>query len=372
MTYFSSLHLLFNAAGMLTMCSLRLLFLFGSSWKHFSHGYHSIAPKIGYDARIKPDLNEMLNLKQKLVVIGQPVMMDCNPLVAVQFDIESSNYLSDVILALCDIKDDNREAAKILGDLNDRLENFDGNYSADDISRALYCIQDIAGDCSVVQGLLPALTTITKGCRENFDAIQLGMMFHGLQGLRGNTEAKFLVDFIYNQIDILISTKNKLTLLHDSDVQLLGKYFALTFSELREAFKDKHSKWEEINLLICDELAYRKGAGGVSFATTMPKFISAKLELQEYKYVTISSNYNLLAAYEFDDAGEGSYIAADIVTDMKVDASTQAIEGNARFCLSRDKHLRRHENGIEKIGAVNLRSLDDANFQSWLYRRLTI
>ena len=86
----------------------------------------------------------------------------------------------------------------------------------------------------------------------------------------------------------------------------------------------------------------------------------------------MSSNYNFVAAYELDDASGGLCVAADVVTDIKLGSSTKAIDGNARFCLSRDKHLCRHENGIVKNGAVNLRSLDDTKFKSWLYRRFSI
>ena len=372
MRFFSSLHLPFSAAGLLTLCGLRLLFLFGGSWKHFAHSYYLTAPKIGYDASVRPHLNGRLNLRRKLVVTGRSLIMDCTPSEAVQFDAKSSYDLSDIIFALSGMKNDNPGAEKLLEDLKNRLENFNGNFTADDISKAMYCLQGMTEDYSIVQGLLSTFTTIIKGCHESFDAIQLGMMNYGLQGLRGNSEAKFLVDFMYDQIDLLVSSTNKLTLLCDDDVQLLGKHFALTSSELREAFKDKYPRWEEINLLICDELAYRKGAGGLSFTTTSPKLISAKLKLLEYKYITMSSNYNFLAAYELDDASGGLCVAADVVTDIKLGSSIKAIDGNARFCLSRDKHLCRHENGIEKIGAVNLRSLDDTKFRSWLYRRSSI
>lgn len=366
-----------KVASSLNFLLFSVFLLSGRNGGEFADSYCMLAATMGNDVGHMTAFRRGIVLKRKLTTADRSLRVLCVSSANIQFDghEKSARGLSDAMFDLSGIKNSNSspEAQNLLVVLKSRLENFHGSFTADEVSRALYGLQGMTDDCPYALALLSAFKPILKGCEEKFNALQLGMMNYGLQGIRANADAKFFVDFIYDEMDLLVRSTAKFTLLCDDDVQLLGKHFALTSSELREAFKDKYPRWEELNLLICDELAYRKGAGDLTFSTTSAELTTAKVKLLEHKYITMSSNYNLLAAYEFDVGGEyKSVIDIDVHTNADINNLRRTNDKNVRFCLSRDKHLSRQSNDIQKFGAVYLRPLDLMKFNGWLLSRISI
>ena len=234
----------------------------------------------------------------------------------------NSDYISSV---LCDLRDwrngagdtQTPEVLTLISHITHTAMNYTGSFNAREVSRALFGMQGMSVESPGVLELLAVLEPIIVKCDENLNALQIGMSFYGLQGLRRSAEAKILTDYIYDQMAQLVVSTSKLTSLSYDDVKLLGQHFALTILEIREAFNDYYPRWEEINLLICDELAYRKGtentldsssSSGISSGsgpitddlTTSPELLLVRKNILRHQYISISSTYNLFAAYEID------------------------------------------------------------------------
>ena len=134
---------------------------------------------------------------------------------------DSYKHLSSILHDLRDFRSDDLQASESLVSITQHVLKYTGSFTADEVSKSLYGLRRMTSDCPEVLSLLSALTPIIVNCKEEFNAIQIGMSNYGIQGLRMHTEAAPLVDFIYNQVDLLVIKTSKFSSLSDSAIQLL-------------------------------------------------------------------------------------------------------------------------------------------------------
>ena len=282
----------------------------------------------------------------------------------------SSAQISAALYGLQGMNSDFREVSALLSALLGVMDVDTGTFDASEVGHALYGLRCMNTDSLEVLRLLSILGPKIEGCTGILDSVNLGMAFDGLQGMRGSSKVSSIVGFLYLQLESLVIRTDQLQKLSFENLILLGKQLALTSTELIEAFSDKHPRWEEINLIIADEIARRFSCDpNASLDTVFPD--TDKLVIMrssESQYITLSSRYNLLGAYDCRIL----HNIADCQEPMlsRVDAR-DGETSNVRYCMSRDRLLSSNSNSIESIGAKHLRTVDPSEFKKWLSNRLS-
>ena len=279
----------------------------------------------------------------------------------------SSAQISAALYGLQGMNSDSPEVSALLSALLGVMDVDSGTFDANEVGHALYGLRCMNSDSPEVLRLLSILGPKIEGCTGILDSVNLGMAFDGLQGMRGSSKDSSIVDFLYLQLKSLVIRTDQLQELSFENLILLGKQLALSPTELIEAFSDKHHRWEEINLIIADEIARRFSSDPNA---SLDNELLDKLVIMrssESQYITLSSRYNLLGAYD-------CRILPDIDNSQEPIFSRVAARdcktSNVRYCMSRDRLLSSNSNSIESIGAKHLRTVDSLEFNKWLSNRL--
>ena len=281
----------------------------------------------------------------------------------------SSAQISAALYGLQGMNSDFLEVSGLLSALLGVMDVDTGTFEAREVGRALYGLRCMRVNSPEVVELLSVLGPRIERCTCILDSVYLGMAFDGLQGIRGSSEVSSIMSFLYRQLNSLVISTDQLKDLSCEDLILLGRQLALTPSELIEAFNDEHPKWEEINLIIADEIARRFSCDQFSLLDTVYPDNLVYSRSLESQYVTLSSRFNLLGAYDC------RVMSDKVKSEEPVFSRLAAREGDissVRFCMSRDKHLSSNLNSIEGIGAKHLRTVDPLEFDSWLLSRVGI
>lgn len=280
----------------------------------------------------------------------------------------SSAQISAALYGLQGMNSDFLEVSALLSALLGVMDIDTGTFDANEVGHALYGLRCMKSDSPEIIRLLSILGPKIEGCTGILDSVNLGMAFDGLQGMRGSSKVSSIVDFLYLQLDSLVIRTDQLQKLPFENLILLGKQLALTSTELIEAFSDKHPRWEENNLIIADEIARRFSCNSnASLDTLLPDTDElVVMRSSESQYITLSSRYNLLGAYD-------CRILPDITNCQEpIFSLVDARDGetsNVRYCMSRDRLLSSNSNSIESIGAKHLRTVDPLEFKKWLSNR---
>ena len=175
------------------------------------------------------------------------------------------------------------------------------------------------------------------------------------------------MEFLYLQLESLVIRTDQLQELSFEKLILLGKQLALTPTELIEAFSDKHPRWEEINLIIADEIARRFSCDSNASPDNELLDKLVIMRSSESQYITLSSRFNLLGAYDCRILPDIDNCQEPMLSQVaERDCKTSIV----RYCMSRDRLLSSNSNGIESIGAKHLRTVDPLEFKKWLSNRL--
>jgi hypothetical protein len=201
------------------------------------------------------------------------------------------------------------------------------------------------------------------------------MGFYGLQEMRGGDVTAPLIEFLYNQLNILSEKTFQFQTLPCQDIVLLGQHLALSLPQLRVAFQDRHNKWEAMNLLIADELEKRRNVGDPYFSSTPspndPPLSNVAKRAFKNSYITISSNRNLFGLYENEIMSNNLFSQiSNPEYEHEVSKVIHKRDKVVRFCMSRDRLLNVQLNNVEKIGAKALRVIKEKELDLWVSKRI--
>ena len=279
----------------------------------------------------------------------------------------SSAQISAALYGLQGMNSDFLEVSKLLSALSNAMVVDTGAFNAQEIGYALYGLRCMSTDSQELLELLTILGPRIERSTCVLDAVSLGMAFDGLQGKRGCSKVSFITDFLYRQLDNLVISTDQLKELSCDNLIVLGNQLALTEAELIEAFNDEHPKWEEINLIVADEIARRFSCDEFVLLDKESQDNLVFMRSCESQYITLSSRFNLLGAYD-------CRIRPNQANSGESARSGTAVRGggvgNVRFCMSRDRHLSSNLNNIESIGAKHLRTADTLEFKKWSSSRV--
>lgn len=282
----------------------------------------------------------------------------------------SSAQISATLYGLQGMKSDCLEVSKLLSALSNAMIVDTGTFNAKEIGYALYGLRCMSTDSPELLELLSVLGPRIERSTCTLDSVSLGMAFDGLQGKRGCSKVSSIIDFLYCQLESLVMSTDQLKELSCDNLILLGNQLALTEQELIEAFNDEHPKWEEINLIIADEIARRFSSNEfVLLDKESSEDNLVFMRSSESQYITLSSRFNLLGAYDCRVRPNTADSEEPVLSGTAVRDGGVA---SVRFCMSRDRHLSSNLNSIEGVGAKHLRTVDTLEFKQWLSSRVGI
>jgi hypothetical protein len=281
----------------------------------------------------------------------------------------SPREISDALYNFQGEESDSTATRALLLELIPKAMSCRASFSGEEVGNALYGLRGVSGDCPEALNLLSVLLPriVSSNCEMNSTSI--GMSFEGLRGIRRHSEASALMDFLYCQVDTMINSTNQLQDLSCENILILGMQMALSTAELLEAFDDKYPKWENLNLFIVDEIARRKSIGQLLFIDTDMQSSSVFKNSCRYRYITLSSNYNLVGPYDSEAVLNLDVKMLPQHPTSSVDSLAEPVGGNIRFCMSRDRLLSMNAMGVEAIGAKFLRKVEYVEFERWLLNR---
>lgn len=260
---------------------------------------------------------------------------------------------------------------KLLSVLTIAVDSSRWEFNAAEFGNAFYGLRRMSSDSPEVLNLIASLGRLLISCQPVFDTSSLLVSFDGLRGIRGSSSAATVMDYLYSQIEALITDASEIEKISTNDLSCLSEQLALNLSELYEAFNDEHPRWEGANLCIVDEMERRNSLGQFHTRTHDLTLHGS----DQICYISISSNYNVLH-------GVGHLLAVkyqDTTSDMptishgseRVDFKSAEIS-SIRFCMSRDKHLGVQPTGCEAVGAKKFRTMDHLDFENWLINRVSL
>jgi hypothetical protein len=281
----------------------------------------------------------------------------------------SPREISDALYNLQGEESDSTATRALLLHLIPKAMSCRACFTSEEIGNALYGLRVMTGDCPEALKLLSVLLPkiVRSNCEMN--STSLGMSFEGLRGFHRCSEVSALMDFLYCQVDTMVDNTNQLQDLSCENILILGMQMALSTAELLEAFDDEYPKWENINLIIVDEIARRKSIGQLLFTDTDMQSSSVFKNSCEYQYITLSSNYNLFGPYDSEAVSNLDMKILPKLPTSSIDSSFEPVGVNIRFCMSRDRLLSTNAMGIEAIGAKFLRKAEYVEFERWLLNR---
>ena len=297
----------------------------------------------------------------------------------------------------------------ILSNLIDIMEISPCDFTAEELCLALYSLQGFNSDCPTVRKLLLVLAVAVDSSRWESNTAEFGSAFYGLRrmssdspellsliaslgrqmaasqpvfnlsillisfdglrGIRGSSSAATVMDYLYSQVEALITDASAIEKVSSDDLSCLSEQLALSLTELYEAFNDEHPRWERANLCIVDELERRNSLG--QFHTRTPNQTLHETDVTQY--ISISSRYNVLHGSGHLPAAKFQGVTSDMPVDITgseiVDLKSTGISG-VRFCMSRDKHLQVQPTGLEAVGARKFRTMSRSDFENWLINRV--
>jgi hypothetical protein len=125
----------------------------------------------------------------------------------------------------------------------------------------------------------------------------------------------------------------------------------MTLPILREALKDEYNKWENIELILIDELTKRRSDSNSFCQPGNPRSSSEKRVFNmarktfENSSISVSSNEYLFNLFEDDiilriPMANGTSPTHSVIVNIEVDGRHHLQERKKRFCMLRDKYLK--------------------------------
>jgi hypothetical protein len=308
------------------------------------------------------------------------------------------------------MSNDNSEVRNVLSALTTKVHSCTENLTAQNIGNSFLGLQGMTSDCSEIYDVLSALSTKLYACKEKLNAQNVGNAFYGLQGLswmKNSPDFMSVISFLRLQVKTIVddfskavdqfsgdssvpnTSTNELVPVPNTptnelvpvpntptiDLVTLCQSLIYLLPEISANIDMKVCKdLEEMNLMLRDELAFRKTGKDIYYNDLGFQSLAEKRMYDVASKVVRTTGTITHANIHLFDLFESDIIlilpsnnnSKDIIINIEVDGIYHKHEKKIIFCDRKDKHLKSKGVYVSRIDVSDMDKMNNIELEQWV------